>query len=406
MALAEQVYGFYLPTVSLMGIGCAKETGAQAKALGATHVLIVTDAGLNLLGVAGQVQKMIEDAGLKATIFDGAEPNPTDKNVHDGVKAYIENDCDGIVTLGGGSSHDCGKGIGLVIAGGGNIRDYEGVNKSTKPMPPFLAINTTAGTASEVTRFCIITNTDTHVKMAIVDWRVTPNVAINDPVLMAGMPPSLTAATGMDALTHAIEAYVSTLATPITDACAIKAIELIRDFLPAAVAHGQNMEARDRMAYAEYLAGMAFNNASLGYVHAMAHQLGGFYNLPHGVCNAILLPAVCEFNLIACPKRFRDIAIALGQDVSSLSDLEAGEKGIRAIKRLSAAVGIPAGLVDLGVKDEDLETMAGNAKKDACQLTNPRTATLAQVIAMYRAAMGPVVVRVAEELLPSGAFSR
>jgi alcohol dehydrogenase len=396
MALADQVYGFFLPTVSLMGVGCSKETGAQAKALGATKLLIVTDAVLNKLGVANQIKAMINEAGLDAVIYDGAEPNPTDKNVHDGVKVYKDNSCDGIVTLGGGSSHDCGKGIGLVVAGGGHIRDYEGVNKSSRPMPPFLAINTTAGTASEVTRFCIITNTDTHVKMAIVDWRVTPNVAINDPVLMAGMPPGLTAATGMDALTHAIEAYVSTIATPITDACAIKAIELIRDFLPSAVAHGQNMEARDKMAYAEYLAGMAFNNASLGYVHAMAHQLGGFYNLPHGVCNAILLPVVCEYNLIACPKRFRDIAIALGQDVSGLSDLEAGEKGIRAIRRLSAAVGIPAGLAELGVKDEDLTIMAENAKKDACQLTNPRTATLAQVVGMYRSAMGKAL-SIAEE---------
>jgi alcohol dehydrogenase len=396
MALADQVYGFFLPTVSLMGVGCSKETGAQAKALGATKLLIVTDAVLNKLGVANQIKAMITAAGLDAVIYDGAEPNPTDKNVHDGVKVYKDNSCDGIVTLGGGSSHDCGKGIGLVVAGGGHIRDYEGVNKSSRPMPPFLAINTTAGTASEVTRFCIITNTDTHVKMAIVDWRVTPNVAINDPVLMVGMPPGLTAATGMDALTHAIEAYVSTIATPITDACAIKAIELIRDFLPSAVAHGQNMEARDKMAYAEYLAGMAFNNASLGYVHAMAHQLGGFYNLPHGVCNAILLPVVCEYNLIACPKRFRDIAVALGQDVSGLSDLEAGEKGIRAIRRLSAAVGIPAGLAELGVRDEDLSIMAENAKKDACQLTNPRTATLAQVVGMYRSAMGKAL-SIAEE---------
>jgi len=398
MALADQVYGFYLPTVSLMGIGSSKETGAQAKALGATNLLIVTDAGLSKLGVADQIKKMINGAGLKATIFDGAEPNPTDRNVHDGVRVYFENKCDGIVTLGGGSSHDCGKGIGLVVSGGGNIRDYEGVNKSSRPMPPFLAINTTAGTASEVTRFCIITNTDTHVKMAIVDWRVTPNVAINDPVLMAGMPPSLTAATGMDALTHAIEAYVSTIATPVTDACAIKAMELIRDYLPSAVAHGQNMEARDKMAYAEYLAGMAFNNASLGYVHAMAHQLGGFYNLPHGVCNAILLPVVCEYNLIACPKRFRDIAIALGQGVSGLSDLEAGEKGIAAIRRLSRAVGIPAGLVELGVREDDLEVMADNAKKDACQLTNPRTATLAQVVGMFRAAMGTTHAVSLEEL--------
>lgn len=398
MALADQVYGFYLPTVSLMGVGCSKETGAQAKALGASHLLIVTDAILNKLGMANQIKAMIVEAGLKATIYDGAEPNPTDKNVHDGVKVYQANQCDGIVTLGGGSSHDCGKGIGLVVSGGGHIRDYEGVNKSTRPMPPFLAINTTAGTASEVTRFCIITNTDTHVKMAIVDWRVTPNVAINDPVLMVGMPPSLTAATGMDALTHAIEAYVSTIATPITDACAIKAIELIRDFLPSAVAHGQNMEARDKMAYAEYLAGMAFNNASLGYVHAMAHQLGGFYNLPHGVCNAILLPVVCEYNLIACPKRFRDIAIALGQDVTGLSDLEAGDKAIAAIRRLSRSVGIPGGLAELGVREEDLTIMAENAKKDACQLTNPRTATLAQVVGMYQGAMGVLDVQRLKEL--------
>jgi alcohol dehydrogenase len=394
MALANEVFGFYIPTVSLMGVGCAQETGAQAKALGATNMLIVTDAGMNKLGVADQIQQMIEGAGLRATIYDGAEPNPTDKNVHDGVEAYLENDCDGIVTLGGGSSHDCGKGIGLVVSGGGSIRDYEGVNKSTSPMPPFLAINTTAGTASEMTRFCIITNTDTHVKMAIVDWRVTPNVAINDPVLMSGMPPALTAATGMDALTHAIEAYVSTIATPVTDACAIKAIELVRDFLPAAVANGKNMVARDRMAYAEFLAGMAFNNASLGYVHAMAHQLGGFYNLPHGVCNAILLPSVCDFNLIACPKRFRDIAIALGQDVSGLSDLDAGAKGIQAIRQLSSALGIPSGLAQLGVLEDDLETMAINAKKDACQLTNPRTATLHQVVQMYMNAMGVHAVSV------------
>ena len=388
MALAEEVFGFFIPTVSLMGVGCAKEAGAQAKALGATNMLIVTDAGLNKLGVATQIKAMVEDAGLRATIYDGAEPNPTDINVHDGVRAYQENECDGIVSLGGGSSHDCGKGIGLVIAGGGHIRDYEGINKSSRPMPPFLAINTTAGTGSEMTRFCIITNTDTHVKMAIVDWRVTPNVAINDPVLMSGMPPALTAATGMDALTHAIEAYVSTIATPITDACAIKAIELIRDYLPSAVANGKNMEARDRMAYAEYLAGMAFNNASLGYVHAMAHQLGGFYNLPHGVCNAILLPTVCDFNLIACPKRYRNIAIALGQDVTGLSDLDAGAKGIQAIRQLSELLGIPSGLAGLGVREDDLEEMATNAKKDACQFTNPRTATLQQVIGMFMSAMG------------------
>jgi alcohol dehydrogenase len=387
MALADQTYGFYIPTVSLMGVGCSKEAGEQAKALGATKLLIVTDAGLAKMGVADIIKGYIEAAGLKAVVFDGAEPNPTDTNVLDGVKVYKDNKCDGIVSLGGGSSHDCGKGVGMVIGNGGRIRDFEGVNKSAKPMPPFLAINTTAGTASEMTRFCIITNTETHVKMAIVDWRCTPNIAINDPRLMVGMPPALTAATGMDALTHAVEAYVSTIATPITDACAIKAIELVAQYLSPAVANGEHLEARDKMSYAEYLAGMAFNNASLGYVHSMAHQLGGFYNLPHGVCNAILLPAVSQYNLIACPQRFADIAVAMGENINGLSVTEAAGKAISAIRRLSASIGIPTGLKALNVKEEDLKVMAENAKKDACQFTNPRKATLEQVIEIFKAAM-------------------
>jgi alcohol dehydrogenase len=245
-----------------------------------------------------------------------------------------------------------------------------------------------------MTRFCIITNTDTHVKMAIVDWRVTPNVAINDPLLMVGMPASLTAATGMDALTHAIEAYVSTIATPITDACAIQAIKLVANYLRPAVANGTNLEARDKMAYAEFLAGMAFNNASLGYVHAMAHQLGGFYNLPHGVCNAILLPEVCEFNKIACPQRYADIAVALGENIGSLSAINAADVAIAAIRKLSKDVGIPANLAELGVKECDFEVMGINAKKDACQLTNPRLATLQQVMGIFKAALGETAPKV------------
>jgi len=387
MALGEQTYGFFIPTVSLMGIGSAKETGAQVKALGASKALLVTDKGISAMGMADKIKEQVEAAGVSVVIFDGAEPNPTDLNVHDGVKVYQENGCDAIISLGGGSSHDCSKGVGLVMGNGGHIRDFEGVNKSTKPMPAFVAINTTAGTASEMTRFCIITNTDTHVKMAIVDWRCTPNVAINDPLLMVGKPAALTAATGMDALTHAVEAYVSTIATPITDACAIKAIELIAGFLSKAVANGEDLEARDRMAYAEYLAGMAFNNASLGYVHSMAHQLGGFYNLPHGVCNAILLPAVSQYNLIACPARFADIAKALGENIDGLSVTEAGQKAIDRIRSLSASIGIPTGLKALNVKEEDLKVMAENAKKDACQFTNPRKATLDQVVEIFKAAM-------------------
>ncbi len=388
MALADQTYGFYIPTVTLMGIGAHKDLGAQIKSLGGKKPFICTDKGITKVGLTEQIAELIrKDAGVEPVIFDETIPNPTDKNVHDGLKIFKDKKCDMIISLGGGSSHDAGKGIGIVATNGGNIRNYEGVNKSTKPMPPFIAINTTAGTASEMTRFCIITDTDRKVKMAIVDWRVTPNLAINDPLLMAGMPPLLTAATGMDALTHAIEAYVSTIATPVTDACALQAIDLISKYLRAAVANGQDMEARDKMAYAEYLAGMAFNNASLGHVHAMAHQLGGFYDLPHGVCNAILLPHVERFNMIAKMSRFADIARTLGEPVDGLSQRAAAERALEAIKDLSRDVGIPSGLKELGVKEKDLRVMAENAQKDACGLTNPRCPKLDEVIEIYRTAL-------------------
>ena len=387
MAIREQVYGFYIPTVTLMGIGAHRELGSKIKALGGKKPLIVTDKGITRAGLTDKIAELVrKDAGAEPVIFDETIPNPTDKNVHDGVEVYKKNGCDMIITLGGGSPHDCGKGIGLVVSNGGSIKDYEGVDKSTKPMPPFIAINTTAGTASEMTRFCIITDTSRKVKMAIVDWRVTPTVAINDPLLMAGMPPSLTAATGMDALTHAVEAYVSTAATPVTDTCALKAIELVSQNLRAAVANGGDMIARDNMAYAEYLAGMAFNNASLGHVHAMAHQLGGFYDLPHGVCNAILLPHVERFNMMAKMYRFVDIAKTMGEIVEGLSARAAAEKAIEAIKTLSKDIGIPSGLSELGVKEKDLRIMAENAQKDACGLTNPRCPSLEDVINIYKAA--------------------
>lgn len=332
------------------------------------------------------IQKILTDAGVESVIFGGAEPNPKDTNVEDGLKVFNENECDSIISLGGGSSHDCAKAIALVASNGGNIRDYEGVDKSTNPLCPMIAINTTAGTASEITRFCIITDTSRHVKMAIVDWRVTPQIAINDPKLMVGMPPSLTAATGMDALTHAIEAYVSTDANPLTDAAAQMAITMITQYLPKAVANGTYMKARDKMAYGQYLAGIAFNNASLGYVHAMAHQLGGFYNLPHGVCNAILLPHVEEFNLIGNANRFRDIAKAMGENIDGLSTMEAARKAIAAIRQLSSQVGIPQNLRSLGVKEKDFEIMAENAMKDVCQVTNPRKATKEQIVEIFKAA--------------------
>jgi alcohol dehydrogenase len=252
---------------------------------------------------------------------------------------------------------------------------------------PLIAINTTAGTASEMTRFCIITDEVRHVKMAIVDRNVTPLLSVNDPSLMAAMPKGLTAATGMDALTHAVEAYVSTAATPITDACALKAIELISANLRTAVAQGDNMTARENMAYAQFLAGMAFNNASLGYVHAMAHQLGGFYDLPHGVCNAILLPHVSSFNASVCPARFKDIAHAMGVETQQLDAEKGAAAAIAAIRKLSADVGIPSGLVELGVKADDIPTLATNAMKDACGFTNPRPANQDEIEQIFHTAM-------------------
>ncbi len=387
MAIGRQTYGFFIPTVSLMGVGCHTELGAKVKSLGGKKPLIVTDEGMTKIGTTGKIVKLLENDGISTVVYDKTIPNPTDKNVHEGIEIYKSNACDMIITLGGGSSHDCGKGIGILASNGGKIHDYEGVDKSTKNMPPFIAVNTTAGTASEMTRFCIITDTSRKVKMAIVDWRTTPTLALNDPELMAGMPPFLTACTGMDALTHAVEAYVSTIATPITDACALKAIELVSEYLRPAVANGADMEARDKMAYAEYLAGMAFNNASLGYVHAMAHQLGGFYNLAHGMCNAILLPHVSQFNLISRLGRFADIAVALGEDVSGLSERDGADVAISAIQTLSKDVGIPSGLRELKVEEKDFEVMAKNAMKDACGFTNPRVPTLKDVMVIYKAAM-------------------
>jgi len=388
MNLANEVFGFYTPTVNLMGVGSHLEIGKQVKILGGVKPLIVTDEGIVKAGILKKVIDVIhKDAAVECEIFDETVANPTNINVEKGLKKYKENKCDMIISLGGGSSHDCAKGIGIVATNGGKIQDYEGVDKSKKAMPPFIAVTTTAGTASEMTRFCIITDSERKIKMAIVDWRTTPNVAIVDPLLMICMPSSLTAATGMDALTHAVEAYVSTIATPVTDACALKAVELISSNLRQAYSNGQDMVARNNMAYAQYLAGMAFNNASLGYVHAMAHQLGGMYDLPHGVCNAILLPHVSEYNLISKLDRFVNIAISMGENVYGLSTRAAADKAIDAIKDLSEDVEIPEKLSELGVKEESITLMSENAMKDVCGFTNPRTPTLEDVIYIYKQAL-------------------
>lgn len=383
----NMIYTYLNPKVALMGAGCVKEIGKHAKGFGGTKALVVSGKSRHGEELAGDIRKILEAAGLKAAIFAGAEPNPTDSSVMEGAEIYKKENCDLIVAVGGGSPMDCAKAIGIVVKNGGEINDYEGIGKVTKGIPPLITVNTTAGTASEMTSFTIITDTKRHIKMAIVDPRITPDVAVNDPELMVSMPPALTAATGMDALTHAVEAYVSTMATPTTDAAAIKAIELISKYLREAVVHGKDVRTRDMMAHAEYLAGIAFNNASLGYVHSMAHQLGGLYNLPHGVCNAILLPYVEMYNKEVCPERFADIAKAMGEKVEGLSADEAADKAIEAIKKLAEDIGIPSGLKELGAREEDLELLAENAMQDVCRFTNPRELSKEDVIEIYRKAM-------------------
>jgi alcohol dehydrogenase len=374
---------YYIPTVNLMGEGSLSSVPAQLRKLNCKKALIVTDRPLVEAGIVKFVTDMLSRSEIPFAIFDEVQPNPTNSNVEAGLKVLTNESCDVIIAVGGGSPMDCAKGIGLVATNGGDIRDYEGVDLSKNKMTPMIAVNTTAGTASEMTRFTIITDVERHIKMAIVDQNVTPVVSVNDPKLMTSMPKSLTAATGMDALTHAVEAYVSTAATPVTDSAAIMAIEMIGEWLPKAVANGNDMIAREKMAYAQFMAGMAFNNASLGYVHAMAHQLGGMYDLPHGVCNAILLPHVSEFNILAKAERFAKIAAALGENVEGLPVVEAAHVAISAIKKLAANLDIPAGLREIGVKKEDFEVLAKNAMKDACMLTNPRVASLEEVIKIY-----------------------
>ena len=380
-------YKFFMPAISLMGADCLKDAGDQVGELGFKKALIVTDKVLGQIGIVKKVTDVLDNKNIEYAIYDETKPNPTVKNVNDGLALLKEKECDFVISLGGGSAHDCAKGIALLATNGGEIKDYEGVDKSKKPQLPMVGINTTAGTGSEMTLFVIITDEERHIKMALVDKHLTPIIAVNDPMLMLAMPKSLTAATGMDALTHAIEAYVSTAATPITDACAEKAIELISNYLVNAVENGQDVEARDMMAYAEYLAGMAFNNASLGYVHAMAHQLGGFYNLPHGVCNAILLPHVQEYNKSTSASRLAKIAKIMGGNIEGLTDEQGADLCIDMIKSLSQTIGIPEGLGVLGVKESDFETLATNALNDACSLTNPRKGNLEEVIAIFKKAM-------------------
>lgn len=384
----KKIYEYFMTPISILGVGCLEQIITYIKPMAFRKALIVSDKVLVEIKLIDKLTELLTKAGIFFIIYDDVSPNPTIPQVDYGLKLFKDNGCDFLISFGGGSPHDCAKAIALLATNGGEIKNYVGMNKSKKPSAPLIAVNTTAGTGSELTRFCVITDEKNHVKMTITDWHVTPIIAVNDAELMLAMPPSLTAATGIDALTHAIEAYVSTNATPVTDCKALKAIELIAAYLTTAVKNGNDLKAREMMVYAEYLAGIAFNNASLGYVHALAHQLGGFYNLPHGLANAIMLPAVVSYNLHTVPKKYAEIAQALGKDIRDLSDESAALLAVDAIKYLIKDLGIPKNLSDVrGFNEKDLPTLAANALMDVCCLTNPRQGTQQELEGIFKAAI-------------------
>ncbi len=373
---------FYNPQVSFFGSGAIVAAIDDIKRNEYKSVLIVTDPGIIKTGLSDKVTALLKERDIKVSVYGNCKPNPAIQNVEEGLVELSKANANAIVSIGGGSAHDNAKAIALIATNGGEIKDYEGLDKSKKASLPLFAINTTAGTASELTRFTIISDEARRTKMAIVDAHVTPTVAVNDPEAMIGMPPGLTAATGLDALTHAIEAYVSTAATPITDCCALKAIDLIVANLQNAYDDGKNLEARNNMCYAEYLAGMAFNNASLGYVHAIAHQLGGVYHLPHGVCNAVLLNHVQKFN--SADKNANDRLKVAAKHLRA--DEETAESAVKFIREFADKLGIPKNLKEMGVKEEDFELLAENAMKDVCHVTNPIQFTKDEVIEVIKSA--------------------
>lgn len=378
---------FMMPNVNFFGPNVIKEIGQRAKLLGMKKPLIVTDSFLRNLenGPVKQTESSLAAAGVDYAFYDNVEPNPKVRNVNEGKQTYLDANCDSIISVGGGSSHDCAKGIGIILTNGDDITKLAGIDTLENPLPPLLAVNTTAGTASEITRHAVITNEETKLKFVVISWRNVPLVSFNDPMLMLDVPKGLTAATGMDALTHSVESYVSEHRNDITDAQAIQAIKLISEYLPQAVADGHNIEARTKMAEASLLAGMAFNNADLGYVHAMAHQLGGQYDAPHGECCAALMPTVEKWNMIASPQRFADIARFMGENIDGLNVWEAGQKAIDALQRMSDLVGIRT-VKQLGAKPEDFELLAKNALLDGNAGPNPRKGSAADIVELFKEA--------------------
>lgn len=369
----------HFPARVLFGRGVLDRVGPLARGW-SEHALVVTDRGMPATGLVERVTDGLRAAGVEPIVYEGVTPNPTISQVEAGLEAGAGRGIGVIVSVGGGSAHDCAKTIALVAANGGEVRDYEGFDRSPHRALPCVAVNTTSGSGADVSRYAVITDPGRSLKMIIADAHLTPRVAVNDPLTTVGLPPAVTTATGLDALTHAIEAYVSTAASQVTDLFALRAIELTVADLPRAVRDGADLEARDGMMLAALLAGLAIDSASVGAVHALAHQLGAVYDLPHGVCNGILLPVVCEFNQPAATERYARVAAIVGGG--------RGGRPLRALLRaLGDRVGLPRGLAELGVERSALPDLAARALDDMCMQTNPRPMRHADIVACYERAL-------------------
>lgn len=377
-------FEFVLPTKIKFGTGISGQIGKELKALEKSKPIIITDKGLLKAGVVEKITNALEKEGIEYTIFDGIEPNPRDITVqkaYDAAKAF---GADVLIAIGGGSSMDTAKGVGVLMTHGGVINDYEGLDKVKKPICDLIAIPTTVGTGSEVTFWSVITDTKRHFKMSVGSPLVAPKLALVDPDLVASLPPSIIASTGMDALTHAIEGYTCTVAEPITDACGIYAIKMIADNLRNAV-YTDDPEAKANMLLGSLIAGICFGNSDIAGVHCMAEALGGLYDTPHGIANAILLPYVMEYNYVANLNKFTEIAKAMGEPVDNLSMRDAAYQAVLAVHKLNQDLNIPS-LKEIGAKKEDLQELAERSAVNVSAPSNPRKAEVSDFLALFEKA--------------------
>ncbi|OIQ49797.1 1,3-propanediol dehydrogenase [Pseudodesulfovibrio hydrargyri] len=370
----------------VFGPGAAMLAGQYAANLSTKKALVVSCRALEAIGCTGRVVDSLTREGVACTVFSDVTPNPRHEEVMAGAEVYRREGCDSLVAVGGGSPMDCAKAIGIVCTNDRHVLEFEGVDNVERPGPPLICIPTTAGTAADISQFCIINDTDRKVKIAIVSKTMVPDVALIDPKLTLTMDARLTAHTGLDALTHAVEAFASNAASAITDLNAMEAMRLVRKHLRNAVERPDDLEARTGMMLASTYAGLAFSNAILGAVHAMAHSLGGLLDLPHGLCNAILLDRVVAYNFDAEPEKYRRLGVILGADIPEETSIdEARERTLEAIRDLKRSVGVTHTLCELGMTDEDLPLLARNALSDACMLTNPKQPTADELIQIFKA---------------------